>query len=434
MEKLMQYLWQHKLQIKPRMSTVDGKTLQVIDPGRLNTDSGPDFFNAKIKIDGQLWVGNVEIHVRASDWFKHGHDKDRAYDSVILHVVGVSDRGIRMPDGRQLPQLLLPCNPDFASQYTHMVSSSASESIPCKKALGELDRLHVSDWLGTMGFERMQMKVDRILDLLDSLSGDWEEAAYITLARALGFNTNSEPFERLARSMPLRYLRKHADFPLIIEAMLLGQSGLLDTAPADNIYATRLINEYKFMAVKFELHRPDIQWKMSRMRPANLPHRRIALLAHLLTSRNSLLSNILAIETPEQASEFFNRPLDGYWRHAYTFNCIKGDEATTPIALSRTSVITLMINVVAPLMYAWGQVSGDHRHMDRAVSLLESLPAEHNKYTLIFEHAGIDIKNALESQALIQVKRSYCDAGKCLYCRVGHRMLSHAALYKPFHP
>ena len=123
----MQYLWQHKLQIKPRMSTVDGKTLQVIDPGRLNTDSGPDFFNAKIKIDGQLWVGNVEIHVRASDWFRHGHDKDPAYNSVILHVVGVSDRGIRMPDGRQLPQLQLPCNPDFASQYTHMVSSSAGE-------------------------------------------------------------------------------------------------------------------------------------------------------------------------------------------------------------------------------------------------------------------------------------------------------------------
>ncbi len=431
MEKLMQYLWQHKLQITSGMKTVDGCSLQIIDPGRLNTDSGPDFFNAKIKINGQLWIGNIEIHVRASDWYRHGHDKDRAYDSVILHVVGVSDRSIRVNDGRVIPQLQLPCNPDFAALYARLVNSSRGEPIPCKKVVGELDSLKRADWLGAMGFERLQMKVDRIISLLESMAGDWEEATYITLSRALGFNTNSEPFERLARSLPLRYIRKHADFPILIEAMLLGQAGLLETAPDSNIYASHLKQEYNFMAIKFSLHRPDIQWKMSRMRPANLPHRRIALLARLLTSRNSMLSNILSITDTDKAIDFFNRPLDGYWRHAFTLNNSVGEETNTPVALSRTSVNTLMINVVIPLMYAWGQVRGDYKYMDRAVELLEATPAEHNRLTLPFEQAGIELKTALDSQALIQVKRNYCDEGKCLYCRVGHIMLSHAAAYHP---
>lgn len=427
----MQYLWQHKLQIRPGMLTTDGRPLQVIDPGRLNTDSGPDFFNAKIKIDGEMWVGNIEIHVRASDWYRHGHDSDRAYDSVILHVVGVNDRSVQLHDGRLLPQLTLPCNPAFAERYTSLIQASRAEALPCRPTIEALPAVKISGWLSAMGFERLQMKTDRVIDMLHTVAGDWEEVAYITLARALGFSTNSDPFERLARSTPLRYIRKHADDLQLVEAMLLGQSGLLDQAPPDNRYAAKLADEYRFMATKFELRRPDIQWKMSRMRPANLPHRRIALLARIITSGNSLLSNILTVSTVDQAVKLFNRPLDGYWSRSFTFNNTPAAETNTPIALSRTSVESLIINVVAPLTYAWGQVRGDYAAMDRAAELLQQMSPEHNRLTIPFENSGVKIVNALESQALIQVRRSYCEVGKCLYCRVGHAMLSSAAVYRP---
>lgn len=428
-EKLMQYLWQHKLQIRPGMTTTDGRRLQVINPGRLNTDAGPDFFNARIIIDGETWVGNIEIHVRASDWYRHNHDKDRAYDSVILHVVGVNDCAVRVPGGRVLPQLELPCNPDFASQYSSLINASRSETPPCRPTLQALPSIKISDWLSAMGYERLQMKVDRIIDLLHAMAGDWEEAAYITLARALGFSTNSDPFERLARSLPLRYIRKHADDIHLIEAMLLGQSGLLDNAPEGNLYAAKLRDEYRFMATKFQLRQPGIQWKLSRMRPANLPHRRIALLARIVTSGRSLLSNILAIENIDQATNLFNRQLDGYWRQSFTFNDYVGDSTGTPVTLGHTSVQSLVINVVAPLTYAWGQVRGDYTAMERATELLQQSPAEHNRLTIPFESAGIKISNALDSQALIQARRNYCETGKCLYCRIGHAMLSEAARY-----
>lgn len=429
MEKLMQYLWQHKLLISTGMRLSDGRPMQVIDTGTLNTDSGPDFFNAKIKIDGETWVGNIEIHVRASDWYRHGHDHDPAYDSVILHVVGVDDRAVRARDGRLLPQIALPCNPAFSERYSALISASATDNLPCGHTISTLPALKVSDWLQAMGYERLLEKVDRITSQLHTAAGDWEETAYITLARALGFSTNSDPFERLARATPLRYIRKHADDLRLVEAMLMGQAGLLDPAPDDNYYAAKLRDEYRFIATKFELRQPGIQWKMSRMRPANLPHRRIALLARIITSGRSLLSNILSVTSIDDAMSLFNRRLDGYWSHSFTFNDYVGDETNTPVALSRTSVASLIINVVAPLTYAWGQVRGDYRAMERAGDLLEQMPAEHNRLTLPFESAGVKIGNALESQALIQARRAYCQTGKCLYCRIGHAMLSAAAAY-----
>ncbi|MCM1450366.1 MAG: DUF2851 family protein [Clostridiales bacterium] len=430
MEKVMQYLWQHKLQITPGMRTTDGRRLQVIDPGRLNSDSGPDFFNAKIRIDGELWIGNIEIHVRASDWYRHGHDKDRAYDSVILHVVGVDDRPVQVANGRVLPQVAMPCNPAFGQQYSALVGMSRDMNIPCHTVLRSMPSLKICDWLAAMGHERLHMKVDRVINMLHAMAGDWEETAYITIARALGFSTNSEPFERLARSMPLRYMRKHRDDVVMIESMLFGQSGLLDTVPEGNLYGKKLIDEYRFLASKFELRQPGIQWKMSRMRPANLPHRRIALLARIITGNSSLLAGILSIGNLEQAKSFFNRQLDGYWRQSFTFKNYTGDEAGSPVALSHTSVESLIINVVAPLSYAWGQVRGDYKSMDRATELLQSLPPEHNRLTSPFENVGVKLSSALESQALIQVRSRYCEESKCLYCRVGHEMLREAARYK----
>ncbi|MDE6085346.1 MAG: DUF2851 family protein, partial [Muribaculaceae bacterium] len=237
MEKLMQYLWQHKLQICPGMKTVDGKSLQVINPGRLNVDSGPDFFNAKVDIDGESWVGNVEIHVKASDWYRHHHDEDPAYDSVILHVVGHSDRDvvIERQARRVLPQVEIPCTPDYQARYAALTGTSRT-ALPCASVIKSLSTLAVADILGSLGMERLLEKVDRVNSLLEAYDGDWEEVAYIVLARAMGFSVNSDPFERLARSTPLKYIRKHSDDPLLVEAFLMGQAGLLNEVVEGNRY------------------------------------------------------------------------------------------------------------------------------------------------------------------------------------------------------
>lgn len=420
----MQYLWQHKLQIHPGMKTVDGKSLQVINPGRLNVDSGPDFFNAKIDIDGEAWVGNVEIHVKASDWYRHHHDEDPAYDSVILHVVGVNDRTVTIErlNRRVLPQVEIPCTPDYQARYAALTTGCRT-TLPCASVIKSLSSLAIADILGSLGMERLLEKVDRIYSLLDAYSGDWEEVTYIVLARALGFGVNSEPFERLARSAPLRYIRKHSDDPLLVEAFLMGQAGLLDEGVVNNRYVDHLKREYAFLANKFSLTQPGIQWKMSRMRPANMPHRRIALLSRIISTSRSLLSHIVSVKTPDEAAILFNRELDGYWRTAYGFNNYSPVGNLAPVALSRTSIISLIINVVAPLTYAWGVSRGDDRAIDRAVSLLENSPAEHNRLTTYVESAGVLLNNALESQAAIQLRRAYCEPSKCLYCKVGYRAM-----------
>lgn len=420
----MQFLWANRLQLRPGMTTVDSTPIEVIDPGRLNTDSGPDFFNAKIKIAGQMWVGNVEIHQRASDWHRHGHDNDRAYDSVILHVVGVSDARITTPGGRTIPQLLLPPGTGAAAKL-ETLRASAPVGLPCADTLERMDRLYLTDWLSALAFERIYVKVDRVNDTVRLLDGDWEEAAYITLARALGFNTNSDPFERLARATPLRIIRKHADDPALIEALLLGQSGLLPEAVDAGSYPASVAQEYRFLVSKFGLNPPALQWKMSRMRPQNFPHRRIALLARILCDTGTLLSNILAINSFDDASALFNRPLDGYWSHAYTFASPGVDAPSMPRALGRQSIMSLIINVVVPLKTAWGLAHGHERQADEAIEMLHSIPPEDNRLTRIFAGTPIVNDNAFMSQALIQLRRAYCEVSGCLRCRVARQAFAH---------
>ena len=292
----MQYVWQHRLWPHSHLRTVDGLPVQIIDPGKLNTDAGPDFFNAKIVIDGRKWAGDVEIHVRASDWHRHGHDDDPAYDSVILHVVDRDDTAIRRSNGEIIPQLQMACTPDFSRRYNDLVGR-ADRDLPCAATIASMPGIYMADWLESLAFERIYSKTDRIDGLLSRMGGDWESACYITIARSLGFGINGDPFERLAISTPLMFIAKHCDSLLTIEALLFGQSGLLDAAPADS-YVESLRREYAFMAHKFglkPLQSPG--WKMARMRPANFPHRRIATLAALLHGGTRMMSRLLEIRS-----------------------------------------------------------------------------------------------------------------------------------------
>lgn len=418
----MQYVWQHRLWVSQSMFTVDGRKLQVIDPGRLNTDAGPDFFNAKVKIDGEMWVGNIEIHVRASDWFRHNHDKDEAYDNVILHVVEKDDMPVRRANGEIIPQLCMPCSVQFSEQYNRLVGSAASE-LPCAREIASLPSIYLTDMLSTLGYERLYAKVGRIESLLDRFSGDWNEVCYVSLARSLGFGINSEAFERLALSMPLKIMLKHSDSLTAIESMLFGQSGLLATAPDDDSYVASLKAEYDYYSKKFGLRQPvSLGWKMARMRPQNFPHRRIAVLAALIEGGFDYASKMMTAKNIDEVKNLFNVELSGFWSRHYSFGSCGG--AVSQRGLSENSMSILIINAVIPVIYAYGQLRNDPEACARAVEMLQSMKPERNSIVELFTRAGVSCNDAFTSQALIQLRREYCETRKCLYCRVGHRMLA----------
>ncbi len=421
MERLMQYIWQHRLWLQADMRTVDGLPVQVIDAGQLNTDSGPDFFNAKIKIGGRMWAGDVEIHVRASDWHRHGHDGNKAYDSVILHVVDRDDTVIRRSNGEAIPQMRMPCSPVFHQSYNRLVDR-ADRELPCAQRISDIPPIYITDWISTLAYERLHSKATHILELLKRFAGDWESVCYVVVARGLGFGVNGDMFERLALSLPLSFIGKHSDSLPAIEGLLFGQSGLLDAADKSDGYVASLQREYEFLSHKFGLKRPEsLIWKMSRMRPANFPHRRIAILAAMLHGGFRMLSRVLDIDNSDRAMELFQPELTGYWLNHY---CFGAPTSRRLGSLSRSSVTGLVINVVVPLQFAYATAHGNLALADRSVELLQSLPPEHNTITDMFNHAGIKTDDAFCTQAVIQLRRQYCEQRKCLFCRIGHRMLA----------
>lgn len=424
MEKLMQYVWKHRLWRSEDMVTNTGKKVRVVDPGLLNTDAGPDFFNAKIEIDGHMWVGNVEMHYRATDWKRHRHDSDKAYDSVILHVVAKDDAPVRRTNGELIPQLVLEVSPQFNADYASLVG--ATIEVPCATKIKQVPHLTIVEWVEGLAFERLHGKVERIHQLLDSFNGSWEDVCYVTLARNFGFGINNDAFERLARRTPLRLLGKHSDSVLQIEALLFGQAGMLDAQkPGMDSYYNQLCTEYAFLSNKFQLTPMEKEsWKLFRIRPQNFPYRRIAMLAQFIEGGFRMMNRILEAEGEKEMRALFEVELSGYWTKHYTFG--KPNERATA-TLSRSSINIILINTVAPLLYAYGELTGNYEMTDKAIKLLEDLRAESNSIVSHFVAYGIDCPDALTSQALVQLKREYCDARKCIYCKIGHHLLSKAA-------
>lgn len=424
MEKLMQYVWKHRLWRSEDMVTNTGKKVRVVDPGLLNTDAGPDFFNAKIEIDGHMWVGNVEMHYRATDWKRHHHDSDKAYDSVILHVVAKDDAPVRRTNGELIPQLVLEVSPQFNADYASLVG--ATIEVPCATKIKQVPHLTIVEWVEGLAFERLHGKVERIHQLLDSFNGSWEDVCYVTLASNFGFGINNDAFERLARRTPLRLLGKHSDSVLQIEALLFGQAGMLDAQkPGMDSYYNQLCTEYAFLSNKFQLTPMEKEsWKLFRIRPQNFPYRRIAMLAQFIEGGFRMMNRILEAEGEKEMRALFEVELSGYWTKHYTFG--KPNERATA-TLSRSSIDIILINTVAPLLYAYGELTGNYEMTDKAIKLLEDLRAENNSIVSHFVAYGIDCPDALTSQALVQLKREYCDARKCIYCKIGHHLLSKAA-------
>lgn len=418
----MQFVWQHRLGVDTNTLTADGRRVRIIDQGRLNTDAGPDFFNASVQIGDETWAGNVEIHVRASDWYRHHHDTDPAYDSVILHVVQHDDAPVYRKNGTVIPQMVMHCSPD-AAKRCNMLLNHAPTTLPCVNTIKSLPHIYHTDWLTALAMERLYKKSTRILDIVAQTGGHWEGAAYVTLARGLGFGLNSEPFETLAKNLPLKFLNRHHDELQTVEALLFGQAKLIpDPSDGENPYATKLRMEFDFMARKFGLSPVPLSWKMARTRPQNFPHRRLALLAQMIHQGFYLVGKLDDARTIDDMRGLFNVELTGFWTNNYTFAGKGG--GCTPRALSRASIDTLIINVAIPLLHARATSRGDLDGMSRCAELLEQLGSEENSIVRLFAEAGVESTDAFTSQALIELRREYCEKKKCIYCRFGHRMLS----------
>ena len=418
MEQLLQYVWHHRIFPLQALQTVQGDTLEVLDSGLPHTDAGPDFFNAKIKFNGIVWVGNVEVHLKASDWFRHHHETDAAYDTVILHVVSVSDRVVKRSDGEEIPQLVLPVPADVEQNYRELLAASAFP--PCYRIVPSLPKLIVHSWMDTLRIERLEQKYAQLQVRLGRCEGRWEDATFVTLARNFGFGLNTDTFELWASQIPLQAVGRHRDDLFQIEAFFFGQAGLLETEAGDEYYMA-LRKEYLYLARKFGLTPMDGSlWRFLRTRPQNFPHVRIAQLAYLYQQAQGLLSRLIEVDSLKDAGALLQTGTSAYWRTHYTFESSSLERNNS---LSHTAITLLTINTVVPVLFAYGRHIGREDLCSRAAGFLEQLAPENNYIIRMWSQVGLQAQHAGDSQALIQLKKTYCDNRKCLHCRFGYYYL-----------
>ncbi len=418
MEQLLHYVWKHKIFPLKELKTTTGQQVEVIDTGLANTDAGPDFFNAKLKLDGVLWIGNIEIHERSSDWFKHGHHADAGYNSVILHIASEIDTEISRSNGERIPQIQLICPEAVRTNYKELLETDSYP--PCYRIIPSLPPFTAHSWMTALQMERFEQKATLLNERLKRCQGNWEDAFFITLARNFGFGLNGDAFETWAHRLPFRAVDKHRNDLFQIEAIFFGQAGILEDSDGDGYYL-RLKKEYTYLQHKFGLIPMDASlWRFLRLRPANFPHIRIAQLACLYHRAYGLLSRIMETETLQGVRDILKGGTSEYWLTHYTFG---GSSPSRQKSLSNTSLDLLIINTVVTFLYAYGLHKGNRVLCARAGSFLEELKAENNYITRMWEQCGMKASNAADSQALIQLKKEYCDKKKCLYCRIGYEYL-----------
>jgi len=426
MEHLLHYVWKHKLFPLKVLQTTNGLPVEVIDPGLQNPNAGPDFFNAKLKINGILWVGNIEIHAHASDWFHHGHDSDKVYDSVILHVVGEADGEITRTNGEVIPQLQLTCPEHIRAHYHELCV--ADQYPACYPVLASLPKLTVHSWLTALQTERLEQKARLITQRLEHCNNNWEDAFFITLARNFGFGLNGDAFETWAGLLPLRAVDKHRNDLFQIEALFYGLAGLFEDTflkkEQEDEYSLRLCKEFRYLQRKFEFTRvmDATLWRFLRLRPENFPHIRLAQLAYLYQKGDKLFSRLLEAETLSEVRELLTTRTSAYWESHYLFGQTSPHKEKT---LGERSKNLIIINTVTPFLYTYGLHKADERMCERAGRFLEELKAEDNHITRAWSNAGLSVATAADSQALIQLRKEYCDKRKCLFCRFGYEYLRH---------
>jgi hypothetical protein len=414
-ERLLQYIWQFQYFNKTALVTVEGETLLVIHPGLHNTNQGPDFIDAKIKMDNTIWAGSIELHINSSEWKNHKHDDDANYKNVVLHVVWQHDADLHLPFSTliledKVPKFLLV-------KYDELMK--AASFIPCEKNIELAGTLTWSSWKERLLVERMQQRSAMIFGLHKKNNNHWEETFWWMLAKNFGVKVNSTAFEKIAQSIPVAVLAKHKNQIQQLEALLLGQAGLLENDFSEQ-YPQLLQKEYQFLQKKYQLQKVKAPLFFLRMRPANFPSLRLAQLAMLIHSSVHLFAAVKETTTLTTIKALLNVTANDYWHYHYMLD----EPGTFKKKNTGAQMIdNILINTIVPILFAYGLYHKDNSYKERAMQWLLEIDPEKNALTKGFELLHIENKNAFDSQALLQLKNDYCNKKRCLDCAIGNKLL-----------
>ncbi|MCB0773894.1 MAG: DUF2851 family protein [Flavobacteriales bacterium] len=417
-EDLLQFIWEQGLYDAKDLRTTDGAPLEVLHAGRVQLNSGPDLRDAQVRIGGQRWAGNVEVHLRTSDWNAHGHQRDPAYDNVVLHTVYLHDAEVHTASGRCPPTVELRERINADNLHLHQSLMESRMPVPCAPRLGDVDGTRIRLWLERLLVERLERKVAQVEEVYSRTGNDPGETLHHMLLRGLGGQVNAEAFSMLAHALPLKLLLKYRDDRRRTEALLFGQAGFLE-AEQQEAYPAELRQEYQWLRALHGLRPvPASAWKYGRLRPPNFPTVRLAQWAELIIRSGTTYDRLLAHDDPRVVHQLLDVEAAGYWRDHFTFG--KPSSARPGLKrLGKAAVDGLLINSIVPYLFAMGRIRGHAPWTDRAITLLERLPAEENSITRMWRGIGVEAANAGQSQALIELKDRWCTERKCLRCAIG---------------
>jgi len=422
-ESFLHYIWQFQYLSKTALLTTMGQEISVFHPGQRNPHSGPDFSNARVRIGEIEWMGSVEIHIHSSGWLEHHHNTDPTYDNVILHVVWKNDKTVTRSDGSDMPTLELKdrVSESLLIHYNSLMHNP--EEIPCGSRLDGINTISKLSMLDKVLTERLESKAQLVLKVLQRNNNDWEETAYQMILKNFGFKVNTEPFQQLAQSVSYKFLLRHADQWLQVEALLFGQAGFLEENSADQYYRA-LQREYKLLSQKYQLTGKKVsktQWRFLRLRPANFPTLRIAQFASLIHHRKNFFSSILSESTNKGLRTFFSVQQSAYWMRHYSFFREQPEDVTI---LGELSIDNIIINSVVPVLAAYGKSRDDDMYVDRAVRILQQMHPESNMIIRHWNSLGLSARTAFDSQGLLHLYNNYCLKRRCLDCNIGASLIN----------
>lgn len=419
-EDLLQFIWEQRLYEPNDLRTTDGRSVEVLEPGRIQRNSGPDLIDANVRIDGQLWAGTVEVHLRSSEWYAHGHQFDPAYESVVLHVVYQHDREVCMQRGGDLSTVELMTRIPAERIRMHLQLMRGKGFVPCAARIDAVDGKALDGWLNALLLQRLERKQAIVSAMHEQLAGDVEGTFYHMLARGFGMQVNAEPFGMLALALPLRTLQRYRDDPMRTEALLFGQAGMLQEDQVDD-YPRALQAEHFLLAELHELRpAPVAAWKFGRMRPANLPTVRIAQFAQLMMKCDGSFSALFRSKDVEHLRSVLDVQASDYWTTHHVF-----DRPSDPMVkrLGRSAADHIILNSIIPTLYALGRIQGRSGLTQQALGLLEQLPVERNAILKGWSRTGLEAATAGQGQALLELHKHYCRQRRCLSCVIGAELL-----------
>lgn len=418
-EDFLHYLWKFKKFDTLNLRTSNDEGVTIIHSGHYLELAGPDFFNAQIIIGHQKWAGNIEIHIKSSDWYVHHHERDAAYENVILHVVWEHDTEIFRSDNTEIPVLELKQYVDKATIDNYQSLVSPKSWINCEKQLASIDSFVIKNWQERLFFERLERKSKPIFELLEQTNQDWEAVLFCLLAKNFGLNTNGELFLKMGQSIPFSVIRKESFEMGNLEALIFGNAGLLD-AEKEDTYFKDLKIRFFYLMHKYQLEKTVLApLQFFKHRPDNFPTIRLAQLAHLYHSQQNLFSKVSALNSVQELYEIFEVATSAYWENHYQFD---KESPKKKKKLSSSFIDLLIINTIIPIQFAYAKSQGK-AISEELIALLDEVAAEKNAVIDKFNSFGVLSNSAFDSQSLLQLKNEYCNKGKCLECAIGMELL-----------